>query len=78
MKELIKKIEEGLHSLHAQQREGLGLTKPNELDELTEDDVPFAKIGTVTEQSPADKAVCTKVTFSVECLIMHIFPGIKM
>lgn len=60
MKSVTDQIEEAICNLHSQQREGLGLSenKSSILDEFDETSIPFAKIGTVTEGSPADKAVC--------------------
>ena len=58
LKSLTEKIEDSIHSLHAQQREGLGLTdKISIFQEFNLETVPFAKIGPVTESSPAAKAV---------------------
>jgi len=57
LRDLTRKIEEAIHNLHAQQREGLGFSDGHkDLSELSELDAPFAKIGTVSEGSPADKA----------------------
>lgn len=59
LKNLTKQIENALHDLHAQQREGLGLTDNSTsfLKEFEEETIPFAKIGTVSDGSPAGKAV---------------------
>jgi len=58
LREITKQIEVSLHSLHQQQRDGLGITEDTSiLDEFSKDHIPFAKIGSVTEGSPADKAV---------------------
>lgn len=59
LKNLTNQIESVLHELHAQQREGLGLERnpasfPKEFEEQA---IPFAKIGVVSEGSPANKAV---------------------
>ena len=56
---MTKQIEDSLHNLHQQQREGLGLLNniSSLLTEFDEGTIPFAKIGAVTEGSPADKAV---------------------
>ena len=65
LRQITEQIETALHSLHAQQREGLGLSdKISILEEFTQETVPFAKIGAVTEASPAAKAV-NKTTFYV-------------
>jgi len=57
LREITKQIEVSLHSLHQQQRDGLGITEDTSiLDEFSKDHIPFAKIGSVTEGSPADKA----------------------
>lgn len=62
LKNLTQKIETVLHDLHAQQREGAGMdeNKTSFLNEYDECSPPFAKIGAVTEGSPAEKAVCYK------------------
>ena len=59
LRQITKQIESALHSLHAQQREGLGISYEAQsfLVEFQEDTVPFAKVGAVTEGSPAAKAV---------------------
>ncbi|KZS19047.1 26S proteasome non-ATPase regulatory subunit 9 [Daphnia magna] len=58
LKNLTQKIETVLHDLHAQQREGAGMdeNKTSFLNEYDECSPPFAKIGAVTEGSPAEKA----------------------
>ncbi|EFX62012.1 hypothetical protein DAPPUDRAFT_309024 [Daphnia pulex] len=59
LKNLTNQIESVLHNLHAQQREGAGIdenSKTSFLNEYDEHTVPFAKIGAVTEGSPAEKA----------------------
>lgn len=66
LKELTRRIEAALHDLHAQQRQGMGWSNEtlinktsllSILKDVTEDDQPFAKIGTVQSGSPADQAV---------------------
>ena len=60
LKNITKQIETVLHNLHAQQREGVGMdenSKSTFLKEYDEHTTPFAKIGAVTEGSPAEKAV---------------------
>lgn len=58
LKGMTKQIEDSLHNLHQQQREGLGLLNniSSLLTEFDEGTIPFAKIGAVTDGSPADKA----------------------
>ncbi len=72
LRDLTRKIEEAIHNLHAQQREGLGFSDGHkDLSELSELDAPFAKIGTVSEGSPADKAVSIpwyEVIFNAVCI----------
>jgi 26S proteasome non-ATPase regulatory subunit 9 len=66
LKNLTNQVESVLHNLHAQQREGAGIdenSKTSFLNEYDEHTVPFAKIGAVTEGSPADKAVKLANTF---------------
>ncbi|KAG8234366.1 hypothetical protein J437_LFUL013254 [Ladona fulva] len=56
-KALMLKIEEGLHNLHAQQREGIGLPMEpvnNPLDEVKS--VPIVRVNLVTPNSPASVA----------------------
>ncbi len=63
-----------MHSLHAQQREGLGLSdKISILEEFTQETVPFAKIGAVTEGSPAAKAVNTITFYSKQIVLIEFF-----
>lgn len=59
LKNITSQIETVLHDLHGQQREGLGLqdNKSSFLNEYDEHTAPFAKVGAVSEGSPAEKAV---------------------
>ena len=83
LKNITEQIEIALHSLHAQQREGLGLSdKISILDEFTQETVPFAKVGAVTEESPAAKAVneitfCDLVVIHFLMFIFHSLQGLK-
>lgn len=61
LKDIMDKIERGVHSLHRQSREGLGLEQPmeglkTEGSREEERRPTFAKIDIVSEKSPAESA----------------------
>lgn len=80
LKKITQQIEEALHNLHSQQREGLGLPedKPSILSEFDENSIPFAKIGTVTDGSPADKAVSYKKFATFYRDLIMLLQGLKV
>jgi len=59
LKDITKKIEEALHELHAEAREGLGLnvSSQSHAEDISNEDFPFARVRDVISGSPADKAV---------------------
>ena len=87
LKELTKRIESALHDLHAQQRQGMGwnneilINQTNSLSilkDVTEDDQPFAKIGTVQSGSPADQAVNFRFWNQIQFFLTNFsFQGLK-
>lgn len=60
LKEIMAQIETGLHSLHAQSREGIGVTHPDAVpcQDAPRKPIPqtFAKVDKVEENSPASEA----------------------
>jgi 26S proteasome non-ATPase regulatory subunit 9 len=57
LKDLLKKIEAGLHNLHAQAREGVGLEQDiASLSTGRENPTPFARVLVVCSDSPAETA----------------------
>lgn len=55
-KNIMLKIEQDLHMLHGQQREGVGLPA-NPATTAAQHTEPIAKVNFVASQSPADEAV---------------------
>ena len=65
-KNLMKSIEKGLHELHGQQREGIGLPAdvPSASIQHAE---PIARVNFVAENSPAEEAVSIYIINFTKC-----------